>query len=506
MIACERKPSRAHYYGRLISFVAVAGCGSATDSGGPSEREGAVRDEIIKGSPSNNASSLGVVQITSPMGSCTGELLQNDLVLTAQHCVTTDGTTNGPVDTNGADFNVIMDGQSLKAGEVMTPAIDVALLILPRFFQTNGQTWGWHARIYSGTNASLKGAPVDCEGYGRNTYSGGSGTLRSAALTIGWTSPSLLRTYPNSAGQIAWKGDSGGTCFYGPYITGVASLCHTLRTIVESCDYIGPENLRPWVLNRLGWMASASIQLTTAVSVLGDFSVITDADADATPGAIVTTTPNWNPFGSSGKYLLHNFGVWYTGSEWAIFDQDGQPMPIGAAFNVSVGGLSTVETGTIGTTINNQVRLTTANYSDPHQILIITPNFNPPGSSGVFNDHPTGIWYDGTEWSVFNEDGAAMSVGASFNVRIADANDGAFVHTATPYNISNDTTFIDDPNLNGQPGARVFVTQNYNPGGIGGVADPHTVGVYYTSTQWAIFNEDGAPMPPQASFNVMVRP
>ena len=52
-------------------------------------------------------------------------------------------------------------------------------------------------------------------------------------------------------------------------------------------------------------------------------------------------------------------------------------------------------------------------------LLFVTPNWNPEGSSNIYNDHPIGVWYDPTaqRWAIFNEDREAMPIGAAFNVR-----------------------------------------------------------------------------------------
>jgi hypothetical protein len=56
------------------------------------------------------------------------------------------------------------------------------------------------------------------------------------------------------------------------------------------------------------------------------------------PDVILYVTPNWNPGGGNGTYNDHAVGVWYDGGaqRWAIFNQDREPMPDGAAFNVAV--------------------------------------------------------------------------------------------------------------------------------------------------------------------------
>jgi hypothetical protein len=81
-----------------------------------------------------------------------------------------------------------------------------------------------------------------------------------------------------------------------------------------------------------------------------------------------------------------------------------------------------------------------------------------------------------------------------------------FVHRATPENVSDNSTYIDDPRTNGHPDAVLSVTQNWNPGGLGGTYNAHPIGVWYdvVAEKWAIANEDRAAMPDGAAFNVVV--
>jgi hypothetical protein len=50
------------------------------------------------------------------------------------------------------------------------------------------------------------------------------------------------------------------------------------------------------------------------------------------------------------------------------------------------------------------------------------------------------------------------------------------------------------------------VTQNWNPGGVGGVYNTHHVGVFYNTglAKWAIFNEDATAMVLNSAYNVLV--
>ena len=58
--------------------------------------------------------------------------------------------------------------------------------------------------------------------------------------------------------------------------------------------------------------------------------------------------------------------------------------------------------------------------ANPSALLFVTPNWNAQDPSSINNDHPIGVRYDPTvqRWAIFNEDQAAMPVGAAFNVSV----------------------------------------------------------------------------------------
>lgn len=515
MSSFESPLSAVRHCGSLVSVVLVAACGSVVpDSGTGSERTSTAREAIIMGTTVNNAATAGVVQVFSKHSICTGTLLQNDLVLTARHCVTTDSTITGPLDSDGQHYALSMGEQTITPTMAVdsgySPSMDVALIYLQTFFQTGASAnlaYGFRNPIWPLPDAWLQGASVTCEGYGYYTFPGSfDGILRMATLTVASTTTSNLHYAPNASGQILTNGDSGSTCFINGYVTGVFSTFTNDGTSVTGADCVGPELYRPWVQGYLSNLSGGNTDVATSQNVAADWMNLAESDASAS-NALVTVTPNYNPPGSPGWYLNHNIGVWYTGSTWAVFNQDAATMSPGPAFNVSIGGYTNVQTVTSSTSNGNSMRLTpTWVYSDPNTILIVTPNWNPPGHGGVYNNHPIGVWYDGSAWEIYNEDLAPMPIGASFNVRIALAGNGSLVHHASPSNVTLNWTVIDDPNLNGQPGAKVFVTHTWNPPGSSAAYVNHPIGVWYTGTNWAIFNQDGAAMPTTASFNVMVRP
>lgn len=76
-----------------------------------------------------------------------------------------------------------------------------------------------------------------------------------------------------------------------------------------------------------------------------------------------------------------------------------------------------------------------------------------------------------------------------------------FVHRATPENVADNSTYLDDPAINGDPDAILLVKRN--PEG-----DEHPIGVWYDryrdGGRWAIFNQDRVPMQEGSTFDVAV--
>src|SRR5262249_20585326 len=137
-------------------------------------------------------------------------------------------------------------------------------------------------------------------------------------------------------------------------------------------------------------------------------------------------------------------------------------------------------------------------------IVMVTQNWNPGNQGDIYNNHPIGVWYTGSQWAIFNQDYTSMTPQVSFNVQIVNPSSTAFVHQATSSNIGSDYTVFSNSATAGDPNAIVLVTQNWNPGGNGNTYNNHEVGVWYTGSQWSIFNEDYSSMPTQASFNVEI--
>jgi hypothetical protein len=162
------------------------------------------------------------------------------------------------------------------------------------------------------------------------------------------------------------------------------------------------------------------IQTATASNTSGDSTYINNAATNGAPNAIVFVTANWNPNGACGcVYNDHPVGVWYTGSQWAIFNEDRAAMPIGTSFNVWIFDAPECTGGPFGTAaasspISNYFLLGPPFPTNPNTLLWVTPNW-----SGVFDNDAVGVWYDASvgQWGIFNENPQHnMPQGAVFDV------------------------------------------------------------------------------------------
>jgi len=171
------------------------------------------------------------------------------------------------------------------------------------------------------------------------------------------------------------------------------------------------------------------LHTATTANINSNYTVIDHPLLNNNPDAIFFVTQNWNPGDSSGLYNDHPIGVFYTGTKWAIFNQDLTTMQAGVDFNVFIPDSSAgafVHTATAGDNIGCVASQCTfidhpLLNNNPDAVFFITQNWNPGDGTGVYNNHPIGVYYSSVEqkWAIFNQDLAAMPNGADFNIVVA---------------------------------------------------------------------------------------
>jgi hypothetical protein len=91
-------------------------------------------------------------------------------------------------------------------------------------------------------------------------------------------------------------------------------------------------------------------------------------------------------------------------------------------FRVAGAGLETSTTAFIHTADTNNDYITTISNpvcdGDPNAILIVTHNYNSPvGAPYSYETHPYSVWYDGSNWTIYNDDFASIA-NMTFNILV----------------------------------------------------------------------------------------
>ena len=209
--------------------------------------------------------------------------------------------------------------------------------------------------------------------------------------------------------------------------------------------------------------------------------------------------------GTHERYMPQSHGLWYTGAEWSIFNEKQIAIDTNLAFNVlnaKVNGTAFTHTVTGANSIDNVSLIDNSLLNDnPDAVFFISKTWD----NGVYDTAHVGIWYDQTDlkWTVYNEDGfTPLEVNSTYNIFIPEAGTSYFKHVATGnYYI----TYLDDPLLNGNPDAKIFVVHDYTnaPSTTGYIN--REIGVWYDGANWTIYNDDPSDtLFNGATFNVLV--
>lgn len=122
----------------------------------------------------------------------------------------------------------------------------------------------------------------------------------------------------------------------------------------------------------------------------------------------------------SGNSLLRAAGLFIGNTVQsagpADYTGDGIALELVGGIKISSGTNKPIFTH-VTTAINNSLNSTKLTYLNPlvTDFLMVTPNFQ---AGPVYNNHPIGIYFDGTSWRIFNQDLGTMPVGTAFNVMV----------------------------------------------------------------------------------------
>jgi hypothetical protein len=262
----------------------------------------------------------------------------------------------------------------------------------------------------------------------------------------------------------------------------------------------------------------------TAGSTTGDAAYLDSVRTNSEPDDVLFVTPN--PYRGAhcpceAVAPLPAIGVWYDRltDQWAVVTENQSLMPSGESFNVLAepvkGGAVLVQTARHSNTAGDHTFLNSAlTNGKPDAKLEVTQVANPGGTkTAIFNPHPIGVRYYPVQrrWAVFNESGAAMPLGASFNVLAGTSASGGGVTqvlTATKANEKKNAVFFSSSSSDSKPHSVSFVTPVWNPGGKGGVRSVIQTEVGYDTLmkEWAMVDYHGAKVPLGSAYNLLIFP
>jgi hypothetical protein len=175
------------------------------------------------------------------------------------------------------------------------------------------------------------------------------------------------------------------------------------------------------------------------------------------------------------------------------------PLDIGALEAGDVSVLHVLPT-TVTSPISNVSSVSLNGFADASPI--VTPNWNPDGGAGIYDNHPVGFrYFTGTGiWQLRAEDLVSFTAGARFNIFAPGAGAGRFLHTNTAANTGGTGTTLFATGLNGISDRIVIATHNAGSGTLSNLSAPIAVG--YSAPSWRVTRLDGLDMPNISGFNV----
>lgn len=269
------------------------------------------------------------------------------------------------------------------------------------------------------------------------------------------------------------------------------------------------------ILLSLFFVRTASAQESTYLihkavdtSINGAFTTIDHEHMNKKVFLYPLVTHNFNPGGGAGIYQTSPVTIGREGDFWLLGNDDATPFKKNTNWNIFLPGPDFNSWAHITTVDNVNSHATLIDHPDlnnnPNALIFISKMYSPDGGDGKMNNKTVGVFYSELydQWAIFNQSAQAMEVGVTFSVVFDDGSKHTtYLHKSTVDNTDGHITQIDHPDCNGNPNAKVIITQNW---GTNGKFNNHEVGVYYNGVRWAIYNEDKADLTVGAAFNVLI--
>lgn len=163
--------------------------------------------------------------------------------------------------------------------------------------------------------------------------------------------------------------------------------------------------------------AQKNYLFTTATSnITGNYAVIDLAALNGMPNAVFSVRTNAETVTANP----HPIGVWYTGKNWSIFNQDRANMPSGVKFLVTISEKAVLQKASEENTRGAEMMIDAAPLNgNADAKFSITQNWNPGGgTNGVYNNSDVDAYYsnEAGKWILKNKSGDHIKPGMSFNI------------------------------------------------------------------------------------------
>ena len=204
----------------------------------------------------------------------------------------------------------------------------------------------------------------------------------------------------------------------------------------------------------------------------------------------------------SGNYIK-TFGVFYSGGQWRIFNEDRSPIIAGLKFHVLAyepGDNVFNHTSSSINIVGNRTRIDHPQLNDvPAAKLVVTHDWT---VGREYQDKRVGVWYDGSRWTIYNQDRSTMDVDVNYNVLFDTDGMSILTHETDPTNIIPEFRYtqVDHPNLNGLPGLHLVATHDFDSNGP--YLDAH-LAIWYAAGKWNLV-QDGEDFVPGQRFHILV--
>lgn len=180
-----------------------------------------------------------------------------------------------------------------------------------------------------------------------------------------------------------------------------------------------------------GTGVQAWLYTADSAKIAGNTAYIDHVSINGDTNAMVFVNDVWNPEGVKSAYNTNTIGVYFNkvNKKWTIYNQAFlTPMVKGSSYNIIVptpaSGITTfVHTSTKTNVSLNQTRIDHPDANNnPNAHVFVTQRWNHREGTGKYNNHEVGVYYNGSRWTIYNQDQIKMDTGVHFNVMIIPNN------------------------------------------------------------------------------------